>query len=280
MKIGIIGLGLIGGSIAKSIKENTAHTVMGHDIDPTVVHKALLLNAIDTPLMEEDLSECDVVIVALYPKATIDYVTKNAHLFKKGAIVMDSCGVKSVVCRIIEPLAKERDFCFIGGHPMAGTTHSGFAYSEKALFNNASMVLTPAKGTSIQQVELIKKLCVSIGFTNTQISTPEEHDQVIAFTSQLAHIVSNAYVKSPSALLHKGFSAGSYVDLTRVAKLNENMWSELFLDNKAPLIGEIDGLIERLAAYKKALEADDSTELKSLLKAGSDRKIQIDGDAN
>jgi len=140
------------------------------------------------------------------------------------------------------------------------------------------MVITPLRGTTIEKVELIKNLCVSIGFTNTQISTPEEHDEVIAFTSQLAHVVSNAYVKSPTAILHKGFSAGSYIDLTRVARLNENMWSELFLDNRVFLISEIEGLIKRLAEYKAALENNSETELKALLKAGSDRKAQIDGD--
>jgi prephenate dehydrogenase len=278
MKIGIIGLGLIGGSISKAIKENTDHTVMGHDIDPVVVHKALLLNAIDGPLSKEDLSDCDITIVALYPSATVDYIRQNAYSFKKGGIVLDTCGVKACVCQELAPVAEANGFCFMGAHPMAGTVHSGFAHSEKALFDNASMVLTPLKGSSIEEVELVKKLCVAIGFTNTQIATPEEHDEVIAFTSQLAHIVSNAYVKSPTATVHKGFSAGSYKDLTRVAKLNETMWSELFLDNKKPLVSEISGLIQRLEEYKDALEKEDSALLKKLLKAGSDRKVQIDGD--
>lgn len=279
MKIGIIGLGLIGGSIAKAIKENTDHYVMGHDIDSTVVHKALLLNAIDIPLAEKDLTECQVIIVALYPKDTIKYITNHSHLFHKDAVVMDTCGVKSSICNALEPIAKKNGFYFMGAHPMAGTTHSGFNYSEKALFDNASMVITPLKGTPIEMVELIKKLCVSIGFTNTQIATPEEHDKVIAFTSQLAHVVSNAYVKSPTAMLHKGFSAGSYVDLTRVAKLNENMWNELFIDNKKFLASEIRGLIERLTLYNAALESSDEPALKTLLKEGSDLKIKIDGDS-
>lgn len=279
MKIGIIGLGLIGGSIAKAIKENTEHYVLGHDIDPTVVHKALLLNAIDLPLAEEDLKECQVIIVALYPKDTIEYITNHGHMFSKDAVVMDTCGVKTSICKSLEPIAKKNGFFFIGAHPMAGTTHSGFNYSEKALFDKASMVLTPLKGTPIETVELIKKLSVSIGFTNTQIAMPEEHDQVIAFTSQLAHVVSNAYVKSPTAMLHKGFSAGSYVDLTRVAKLNENMWGELFIDNKDFLASEIKGLIDRLTLYKTAIESSDEPALKALLKEGSDLKIKIDGDS-
>ena len=279
MKIGIIGLGLIGGSLAKAIKENTPLQVLGLDKDPVVVNKAVLLEAIDQPLDKEDLKECDLVIVALYPQAAIDVIREFAPLFKKGSVVMDTCGIKGIICSAIEPLAEEHGFCFMGGHPMAGTVHSGFAYSEKALFDNASMVLTPLKGTEIQLVDQVKKLCVSIGFTNTQIASPEEHDQVIAFTSQLAHVVSNAYVKSPAADLHQGFSAGSYKDLTRVAKLNEVMWSELFLDNRRPLIQEIEGLIQRLGQYKNALENQDEEELKRLLKEGSDRKTQIDGDS-
>lgn len=278
MNIGIVGLGLIGGSIAKAIKENTKHNVMGYDLDPVVVHKALLINAIDSPLSKEDLPLCDVTIVALYPSAAIKYIKENASLFKKNSIVLDTCGVKSIVCEEIEPIAIKNNFCFMGAHPMAGTVHSGFAYSEKALFDNASMVITPLKNTTIEQVELIKNLCVSIGFTNTQISSPIEHDKVIAFTSQLAHIVSNAYVKSPTALVHKGFSAGSYRDLTRVAKLNEKMWSELFLDNKSALVFEINTLIDRLEEYKLALELNDREKLEKLLKEGSDIKTRIDGD--
>ena len=278
MNIGIVGLGLIGGSVAKAIKENTEHLVLGYDIDPVIIHKALLLNAIDSPLQNEDLAQCDLLIVALYPSAAIQFVKDHAPLFKKGSIILDTCGVKACVCDALAPVAEENGFCFMGAHPMAGTVYSGFSHSEKALFDNASMVITPLKGSSIEQVELVKNLCVLIGFTNTQISSPEEHDRVIAFTSQLAHVVSNAYVKSPTATLHKGFSAGSYKDLTRVAKLNEVMWSELFLDNKDALVSEIDGLISRLAEYKSALETSDAEQLKKLLKDGSDRKIKIDGE--
>lgn len=161
---------------------------------------------------------------------------------------------------------------------MAGLAHAGFTHAKKALFNNASMILTPAKGTRIEDVQKIKLLCENIGFTNTQISTPEEHDRVIAFTSQLAHVVSNAYVKSPSALEHKGFSAGSYKDLTRVAKLNETMWTELFLDNPQYLAEEIDGIIERLGQYSKAIKEKDADTLSQLLKDGKERKMLIDGE--
>ncbi|MEE0745846.1 MAG: prephenate dehydrogenase, partial [Anaerovoracaceae bacterium] len=230
MEIGIAGLGLIGGSLAKAISQNTDNTVYGYDISDQVVKKAVLVDAIEQPLNDKLLTQCDIVVVALYPGDTIDYVTENADLFKPGAIVVDCCGVKKPVCDKLIPLAEEKGFLFVGGHPMAGLEHSGFTYAKKSLFNNASMIFTATKGP-IESMSKLKSLFTSIGFTNIEITTPEEHDRRIAFTSQLAHVVSNAYIKSPTAQRHEGFSAGSYKDLTRVAKLNEDMWTELFLEN-------------------------------------------------
>lgn len=278
MNIGIIGLGLIGGSMAKAIKQNTSHKVFGLDLQDTIVKKAILTGTLDAALTTELISTCDLLIVALYPQDTIDFVKTHSNIIKKDAIVLDCCGVKKVICETLEPIAKENGFIFMGGHPMAGLAHSGFTHAKKALFNNASMVLTPTKGTQIEDVQKIKLLCVSIGFTNTQISSPLEHDRVIAFTSQLAHVVSSAYIKSPSALEHKGFSAGSYKDMTRVSKLNEDMWTELFLDNSDYLTEEIDGIIERLSQYSKAIKENDRDTLCDLLRDGKERKMIIDGE--
>lgn len=278
MNIGIIGLGLIGGSMAKAIKQNTEHKVFGYDLQDTIIKKAILTGTLDEPLTTELIPTCDLLIVALYPQDTIDFVKNHANNIKKDAIVLDCCGVKQVICETLEPIAKENGFIFMGGHPMAGLAHSGYTHAKKALFNNASMVLTPTKGTKIEDVQKIKLLCVSIGFTNTQISTPLEHDRVIAFTSQLAHVVSSAYIKSPSALEHKGFSAGSYKDMTRVAKLNEDMWTELFLNNPDNLTTEIDGIIERLSQYSKAIKEKDEKTLCELLRIGKERKMIIDGE--
>jgi len=277
-RVAIIGLGLIGGSIAKAIKQNTDYHVYGFDIQDSVVKKALLVEAVDDILTDEALTACDLTIVALYPGDTIAYIQEKAPLFKKASIVLDCGGVKEIICKAVEPIARKHDFIFIGGHPMAGLEHSGFAYAKKALFNQASMVFTPAQGTPIEVMDEIKKLFCRLGFTNIQISTPKEHDQVIAFTSQLAHVVSSAYIKSPSALQHKGFSAGSYKDLTRVAKLNEVMWTELFLDNATSLTEEIDGIIERLKAYRTAIDQNDAATLQELLKDGRERKAIIDGE--
>lgn len=277
MEIGIIGLGLIGGSLAKAISQNTDNTVYGFDVCEQVVKKAVLVNAIEQPLTDELLPQCDIIIVALYPQDTIEYVKSHAALFKPEAIVIDCCGVKTIVCDALIPVAEEHGFLFIGGHPMAGLEHSGFTYAKKSLFNNASMIFTPTKGP-IESVSKLKSLFTSIGFTNIQIATPEEHDKNIAFTSQLAHVVSNAYIKSPTAMVHAGFSAGSYKDLTRVAKLNEAMWTELFLENPENLVNEIDTLIDNLKQYSDAIKAADSHTLKSLLKDGREKKALIDGE--
>lgn len=278
MLIGVVGLGLIGGSLAKAIKYNTENKVVGYDIDYNVLLKAKLLGAIDDELTDENISECDMIITGLYPETTKKYITANADKFKKGAIVLDTCGVKEYVCSDMWQLAHEHGYTFVGAHPMAGLHLSGFEHSEVTMFNNASMILVPEKDFDIRELETVKKLFLSIGFTNIQMTTCEEHDKIIAFTSQLAHVVSNAYVKSPSAKQHKGFSAGSYKDLTRVAKLNETMWTELFLENKDNLVQEIDNIIENLKQYSDALKNEDAVTLKALLKEGRECKEMIDGD--
>ena len=275
MKIGITGLGLIGGSMAKAIKETKEHTVYGYDTDESTLLAAELTDAIDGMLSEENLSECDVVIVSLYPEATIDYIIKNADKFKKDCIVFDCCGVKRAVCDKINPVAKEHGFIFIGGHPMAGTQFWGFGSSRASLFKGASMILTPCGISDIAVLDKAKHFFLSLGFSEITFSSPEEHDRIIAYTSQLAHVVSSAYVKSPSAEVRKGFSAGSYKDMTRVAKLNEEMWTELFLENKDNLAFEIDTLIKNLQQYKTALENADSEKLSSLLAEGKAKKKQV-----
>lgn len=278
MLIGVVGLGLIGGSLAKAIKYNTENTVIGFDIDYNVLLKAKLLGAIDGELNDENISECDMIITGLYPETTKKYITANAEKFKKGAIVLDTCGVKEYICDDMWELAHKNGYTFVGAHPMAGLHLSGFEHSDVTMFNNASMVIVPEKDFDIRTIDIVKKLFLSIGFTNIQMTTCEEHDKIIAFTSQLAHVVSNAYVKSPSAKVHKGFSAGSYRDLTRVAKLNETMWTELFLENKDNLVEEIDYIIENLKQYSEALKNEDEATLKALLRDGRECKEMIDGD--
>ncbi len=276
MIIGVVGLGLIGGSMAKAIKENSNHTVYGYDIKISEIFAAQLVNSVDEPLDDSNIGDCDMVIVSAYPQGTIDYVKEKAPLFKKGATVIDCGGTKINVCRELYPVADKHGFEFIGGHPMAGTQFSGFRHSRANLYKGATMLLAPQNKASIPVREKARDLFLEIGFGRVQFTTPEQHDRVIGYTSQLPHIISNAYVKSPNALEQRGFSAGSYKDLSRVAKLNETMWTELFLENRENIIFEIDTLIENLKQYSDAIKANDEETLIELLRDGTQKKERAD----
>lgn len=276
LTVGVVGLGLIGGSVARAYAAD-GHTVYGLDKDKTTESYATLAGITVGALTEESLSECDLVFIALYPEATVSYMKQNAHRIKKGAFVVDLCGVKQEICEVGFSLAAENGYTFIGGHPMAGTQFSGIKYSRSSLFRGAPMVLVPPRYDDISLLDTAKKLLSPLGFGSFSVTTAKEHDRMIAFTSQLAHVVSNAYVKSPTAKSHKGFSAGSYKDMTRVAWLNETMWSELFIENKEPLLYELDSIIKSLSEYRDALSADDTEGLRSLLRDGRIAKEQIDG---
>ena len=277
MKVGIVGLGLIGGSMAKSIKNRTAHTVYGVDLDHETMTMARMCGAIDAPLTEENLPQCDLVLVAIRPGAAVEWVRQNAARISKSAILVDLCGVKRVVVEAITPIAEAHGFAYIGGHPMAGRERGGFTASTDDLYVGASMILTPDKRTDMQLLETLKAFFLDLGFAGLTFSTPEEHDRIIAFTSQLAHIVSSAYVKSPEAQKRRGFSAGSFQDMTRVARLDEDMWTELFLDDEDFLTGELDELIGHLTDYRDALRAKDARRLHDLLKEGRELKATAGG---
>jgi prephenate dehydrogenase len=272
MTVGIVGLGLIGGSFARSIKEMTDNKVLGLDISPKALYAAKLLNAVDGELTTENLKECDIVIVSLYPKQSVEFIIENAANFKKGAYVIDCCGVKRYVCERILPVEEKNGFVFLGGHPMAGTQTWGFEHSRSSMFKGASMILTCFEKLSIAELETLKEFFLSIGFAKLQLTTPEEHDRIIALTSQLAHVVSNAYAKSPTAKKRMGFCAGSYRDMTRVADLNDEMWTELFLENRDYLAEEIDCLADNLKKYSKALKNNDASSLQRLLIEGKESK--------
>jgi len=268
MKVGVVGLGLIGGSMAKAFKYHTQSLVYGYDLSESAYKKAVLVGAVDGRLDDKTLSQCDVVIVALYPDAAIKYITYNKGRFKKDSIVIDCCGVKQHVCKACFEIAKENGFNFYGGHPMAGTQFSGFEHSRENMFTGASMIIVPPKESDEKRLEYVGEIFKKIGFKMITVTDDITHDQMIAYTSQLAHVVSNAYVKSPNAQLHKGFSAGSFKDLTRVAKLNETMWTELFLENAKFLTEEIDRIADELKKYSDAIKAKDAEKLCELLKEG------------
>ena len=276
MKIGIIGLGLIGGSMALSIRRHTGHTVFGYDIDRRALLQAKAAEAIHDELTEDMIPGCDVVLVCLFPQLCADWIVAHADVFGRGALVIDCAGVKRHVMGQVVPIAEGRDWTYIGGHPMAGREFSGFASARATLFENASMILCPAPDAAIEAREAAKVFFLEAGFKSVRFCTPEAHDQMIAYTSQLAHIVSGAYVKNPLSREHKGFSAGSFLDMTRVARMNEVMWTELFLENRDLLLPALDDLIMRLGEYRAALDAADPDGLMPVLREGRVCKEALD----
>ena len=277
MNVGIIGLGLIGGSMAKSVKARTSHTVWGFDTDAETMTLARLCGAIDGALTKENLPQCDLILVAVCPGAAVEWVASHAEHIAQTAIVVDLCGVKRAVVEKIAPIAAQRGFAYIGGHPMAGLERGGFVNSSDHLYDGASMILTPDNRTDMQLLETLKAFFLDVGFANLTFSDPDEHDRIIAYTSQLAHIASSAYVKSPEAQKRRGFSAGSFRDMTRVARLDEKMWTELFLDNADHLTEELGILIGHLNEYLAALESRDADALRALLKEGRELKATAGG---
>ena len=276
MNIGVVGLGLIGGSVAKAVRHGTPDTVLGADRDRNVLNKARLLEAVDLELTDERIPLCDKLIVALYPRDTIAWVTAHADAIRPDCVVMDCCGVKEVVCAALFPLAQAHGFRFIGAHPMAGVERTGFDNASGAMFRGASLILTPPPGTDPALLCGLEKFWGGLGFDHFEITTPAEHDRRIAFTSQLAHVVSSAYIQSPTALAQHGFAAGSYRDMTRVARLNEKMWAELFCENADNLTAELDGLLAQLSAFRAAVAARDEQTLTQLLREGRERKALSD----
>lgn len=273
--IGVAGLGLIGGSMCKALIK-AGHVVVGMDKDSVTEDYARLAGIIDDKLTPARMSECDYIFVALYPQAAVEFIRDNASLIKPGAVVMDLCGVKRAVCQPCFDIAREHGFTYIGGHPMAGTQFSGIKYARDDMFQNATMVMVTREDEDIFVLGGVRELLRDAGFKAVTLTTADKHDEMIAFTSQLAHVVSNAYVKSPTARAHHSFSAGSYRDLTRVAKLNETMWTELFLDNADYLCNELDWIISALSEYRDAIKDGNAAELKRLLREGRERKEEID----
>ena len=273
MKILVAGLGLIGASIAKTLKKNTNHYVMGWNRTKSVCEKALSDGAIDeTGELSELIPKADITIENFYTEAIVPFVLEHRDEFKDGSIVTDSCGIKTKICRQLEK--EDFKFTFIGSHPMAGREVSGYDNSLPTLFDNASFICTPTNAPKAKTDTLIE-LAKEMGFARTVVTTPEHHDEMIAFTSQIAHVLACSYVLSPLAPMHTGFSAGSYRDVSRVARINGEMWSELFIANKEPLIREIDDLVQNLEKFKKAIDKEDPQPLEDLMAQANKIKEEI-----
>lgn len=276
MIIGVVGLGLIGGSFAKAYSRH-GHTVYAYDIDSAVLATSIQSKAVSAELTDEVIPRCDLILICVYPGAACRYMEEKGPVFGNKPIVIDCCGTKgNIVSRGME-LADQYHFTYVGGHPMAGTHFSGFDYSRGDLYDGAPMVIVPPVLDDTPLLDRIRTLLEPAGFATITVTTARKHDEVIAFSSQLAHVVSNAYIKSPTSRSHAGFSAGSYKDLTRVAWLNPEMWTQLFFDNKDCLIYEIDTIIKHLSQYRDALENDDQDTMRQLLQEGKEIKEEVDG---
>lgn len=276
MTVGILGLGLIGGSLARAYSVD-GHTVLAAEADQSVFSFAMLAGAVHGSLSPETIPGCDLILLAIYPEGSARWLEENAAFISQSCLVLDCCGTKQCICRRCFPLAEQYGFTYVGGHPMAGSQFSGFKYSRADLFQGAPMVLVPPVFDDVHLLQRVKDALTPCGFGSYSVITAEKHDAIIAFTSQMAHIASNAYIKSPTATEHKGFSAGSYRDMTRVAWLNPEMWAELFLENRDNLLFELDCYIQNLSAYREALQQQDRQLLTSLLEEGKRKKEAVDG---
>jgi len=276
MTVGILGLGLIGGSLARAYAK-AGHTVYVCDIDKNMLDFAQIAGVVNAPLDQSNISCCNLILLAIYADASASWLESNAPYIRKDALVIDCCGIKENICTRCFPVAEKYGFTYVGGHPMAGSHNSGFKYSRSNLFQGAPMVIVPPRYDDPMLLEWVKEMLAPCGFKTFSVTTAEVHDRMIAFTSQMPHIISNAFIKSPTALSHSGFSAGSYKDLTRVAWLNPQMWAELFMSNKENILSELDFYIQNLEAYRTAIQNDDSTQLITLLDEGRRRKEEVDG---
>ena len=276
MTVGIVGLGLIGGSFAKAYHE-AGEQVLGFDTDETVLSFAQVADVVQGPLDDTSLPSCDLILLCVRPQAAIAYLQNTAPHIAPHTVVIDCCGTKRTVCNACFPIAAQYGFTYLGGHPMAGTQYSGFSHARASLFRGAPMVIVPPAFDDIGLLSHVKTLLAPAGFGSFSVTTAQAHDEMIAFTSQMPHLVSNAFIKSPTAAGHKGFSAGSYKDMTRVAWLNAPMWAELFLENRDCLRRELHSLTEALSAYERALADGDEPRLTALLEEGRNRKEEVDG---
>lgn len=276
MNVGILGLGLIGGSLARAYAL-AGHNVYAAEKDQHMFSFAMLAGAVHGALDASTIALCDLILLAIYPDGSASWLEENAPHISPSALVLDCCGTKRAICARCFPVAEQYGFTFVGGHPMAGSQFSGFKYSRATLFNGQPMVLVPPVFDNIALLDRVKEALAPCGFGMFSVTTAESHDKMIAFTSQMPHILSNAFIKSPTAQMHKGFSAGSYKDLTRVAWLNPQMWAELFLDNRDNVLSELDTYLADLRAYRDAIAACDEETLITLLDEGRKRKEEVDG---
>lgn len=278
MTVGIVGLGLIGGSFAKSIRaDRPSDRILVSERSAETLDRAHLLGLYDGLIDRDSIREVDLLLLALYPRAAIAWLKEHAGEISRHTVVVDLAGIKSEICRVGAELSRAHGFRFVGGHPMAGREISGIEASRDDLFIGASMILTPDGDASVDVLSSLKAFFLSLGFSRVVFSSPVEHDRIISYTSQLAHVISNAYISSPMAEVQRGFSAGSFRDMTRVAEINAEMWSEILVSNREHLLPELDRLIGSLSEIRQLVSTGDESGLCALLAKGAQRKRKYGG---
>ncbi|WP_028520612.1 prephenate dehydrogenase [Ruminococcus flavefaciens] len=271
MKILVVGLGLIGGSLCKALKKYTYHTVAGCDINHDIENAALRDVALDE-VFDGNYEGYDLIVISLFPEGTERFFAENASKINKNTVITDVCGIKGDFSQRMKDIAEANGLRYLGIHPMAGKEFGGYYNSTADLFVKANFIVAPFEDSAQSDVDMLSGLAKEIGAGKIVVTSPENHDKMIAYTSQLAHIVSSAYVKSPELGLECGFSGGSFQDMTRIATMNEKMWTDLFMQNRQNLQYELDTLIENLQKYSEALKNGDADRMKSLIAEGRELK--------
>ncbi len=270
----------MGGSIAKALKKTDKYYVIGYNRTEEITKRALSDGAIDEIWDGVSPIDADITILAVNPNVTVKLFETLPSLLKRGSILTDICGVKAEVVKMGEAVCKDKGIFFIGGHPMAGRERNGYDYSTEDLFFNRSYILTETANSDKETLNKLSQMALDMGCSDVTITSPEYHDKMIAYTSQIPHILAGAYMNSPTSATHKGYSAGSYHDVSRVASVDENLWSQLFLSNKDNLLYEIDILIRNLQDYKEAVARNDQSRLSGIIKTGrilKERDIIVNG---
>ncbi|PWJ15139.1 prephenate dehydrogenase [Ruminococcus flavefaciens] len=271
MKILVVGLGLIGGSLCKALKKYTYHTVAGCDINRDIENAALRDVALDE-VFDGNYEGYDLIVISLFPEGTERFFAENASKIGKNTLITDVCGIKGDFSQRMKKIAERNGLRYVGIHPMAGKEFGGYYNSTADLFVKANFIIAPFVDSQQSDIDLLNGLAKEVGAGKIVITSPENHDKMIAYTSQLAHIVSSAYVKSPELGLECGFSGGSFQDMTRIATMNEKMWTDLFMQNREHLQYELDTLIDNLKKYSEALKNGDADGMRALIAEGRELK--------
>ena len=273
----IVGLGLIGGSYAKALRNLRVRKILGMDISHGIARACLNANMIDEVVAEDgrNLKEADVIICSVYPEAVMSFVRQNVQNFAEGMLMTDATGVKGTMPREIQELLPEG--CeFVSGHPMAGRQGSGLGMSDAAIFNNSNYIIVPTEKNTPEAVSWLEEFAKALGCARSVKVSMEDHDKIIAYTSDLPHITAVALVNSASYNKNtQYFIAGGFRDATRVADINPDLWSDLFLSNRENVIAEIENYQSQLERWKKAIVENDREALKEIMREAGPRRRML-----